>query len=451
MIATRIVTVNWDRKLLMPILCLAAYGITAGIALQDFIDPTSLHFLLGLLALPFTFTCRRNQQAAYGWALASAACSLLCFLMPVKTILFFSIGFAGFFLARFFGKAPTLLSAGVLLLMAPAFQYIANVFSFPVRLALARCVGWLFQFAAPHTVTEGAVIHHNGAAFSVDLACVGLNMLTASLLLAIMFLGHYQKAMSRSLHWYSVFLFMAVVVGLNIISNLMRIFLLVHFAILPEDAMHEVVGALCLMLYAALPAAWLAKRIAARARWAAPVAPAFNIGKFAILGYIALLAFIGTASYGVAQGDTYHSFQAFAARRITGYSVAQQAPGILKVENGQSLTYIKYIRGFFDIDHNPTICWKGSGYQFENIAKRQFHGQELYTAHLVNGTERLYTAWCYSNGRRFTTSQMAWRRDMLKKKTVYAIVNITTATPAALDREVNRVLQQHSLKSLFDF
>ncbi len=432
-----------------PLSCVAAFALTAVLALNDFLQWQSLQVLLGFMAFPFTVAQAKNKKFRYGWFIAAAGCALFCFAIPVKTALFFSVGFSGFALLAFFGKRATVASAAVLFLMAPVFQYFVNTFSFEVRLALARWVGHLFQIFKSNTSAQQAVIHHNGNAFSVDPACMGLNMLVASLLLAIIFLGYQQRNQAKRLASYFTLMFLAVVVLLNIGSNLIRIFLLVQFAIAPEAVLHEAIGLICLAVYVAVPAGFGAKWcVKIRGKPQPPAVVASTKTKSPLL-ILPLLALITAAGIFIGENDSYKRFEPFSHKRLDGYSVIQHVPGILKIENKNALVYIKYIRGFYDTDHNPAICWRGSGYTFQNVATQNINGTNFFTARLQNQTDTLYTAWCYSTGKRYVTSQMAWRKDMAWSGSTYAVINITAATEQALVHELKMLTANHPFAPLF--
>lgn len=433
-------------------LMVSAFLAIGILSLQDYVNLESLSFVLGMLALPFTFTKPQRQPSSYGYIVLACLCLLLTFAIPVKTLLFFGIGFCIFALLQAGGIKPGFLSTVTLFLMAPVFQYFANTFSFPIRLLLTNWVGRAFRFSQQHATIKGNSIYTNGNEFSVDPACMGLNMLVTSLLVAVMLIGFYQKKHGRQLRWHGVLFFMVAVVVLNGFSNLVRIFLLVQFAILPNNALHHITGLLCLALYVAVPATVLAKYMV----WKWGLVPLTTTHPFhtAIIKrqgtmHIALLVLVAAASFYMRQSDTFKTFRYFANRKIPGYTLSQYAPGILKLENSGSLIYIKYLRGFYDTDHNPTLCWKGSGYTFEDVQLQASGGLELYTATLIRGKEKLYTAWCYSNGYKHTTSQTAWRINMAKTKTTYALVNITTASKQELNSEIAAILNGHSLNALF--
>ncbi|RYY96435.1 MAG: hypothetical protein EOO11_13500 [Chitinophagaceae bacterium] len=122
---------------------------------------------------------------------------------------------------------------------------------------------------------------------------------------------------------------------------------------------------------------------------------------------------------------------------------------MLKLTDGPHLVYVKYVRGFYDLEHNPTICWSGNGYTFSEVNEATVGGTRIYTAHLVQGAGRLYTAWWYSNGAVNTNRQTEWRRLMFLGAPRFAVVNVTAASPAERDREVARLLREHTLAPLF--
>ena len=121
----------------------------------------------------------------------------------------------------------------------------------------------------------------------------------------------------------------------------------------------------------------------------------------------------------------------------------------LKWKIKKSLLYIKFIRGFYDTEHNPSICWKGSGYDFKEIRKVRLGTHEIFAAVLDNGTEKLHTAWWYGNGSKAGIDQWAWRWDLLQGAGPYAVVNLTANTEPDLHRELNKIFHHNILDPLF--
>lgn len=435
------------QKVKAGILLLVYAGIWVA-TLRDFLSPTSLSAILALWTLPFTLH-REEGGLSHGWTLLALLLTGLSFAVPVKTLLYFSAGGGLLLLLPLLSYRPSFLSVAVWVVASPAFQYLTNVFSFPIRLQLT---GWAGQVLALwfHDITvRGNVIYFGSNEFSVDPACMGLNMLVTSLLLGIMTLGYFQRKEKKQVGWVWALLFLTVVLGLNILSNLLRIMLLVQFAVWPGTLMHDVVGLACLLLYVLLPSAlgarWLVHRLGTPRNESGPrlVRPPRLWTQYLLVALITLSA------VRVMTVDTYAGFKGAEAAQVPGYTSSVFVPGIIKLENNASLVYVKYVRGFYDTDHNPSLCWKGSGYEFQQVAQTTMAGVPVYTALLVNGVDRLYTAWWYGNGTRHTIDQWEWRYDRFKGAPDYAVINVTAGDQRFLQEEVERVIRQNTLSPLF--
>jgi exosortase N len=147
--------------------------------------------------------------------------------------------------------------------------------------------------------------------------------------------------------------------------------------------------------------------------------------------------------------DTFKAFEKIENCVVADYKITCFVPGILKLENNTSLVYVKYLRGFYDTDHNPAICWKGSGYELSETKMDAAGEVPVYTSMLVNGTETLYTAWWYSNNVSHTVSQLEWRWAMLQGKGPYAIINVTTNNKNELMQVIKRIKEERLLDPLF--
>jgi exosortase N len=372
---------------------------------------------------------------------------LLCLMIPVQTFLYFSLvllfiywfGKKGYHLA-FLGWASLIISS-------PVFSYAATVFSFPIRLQLAEWVGSLFALGRSQVSTKGNSIFFGGQEFSVDPACMGLHMLSVSMLLGIALIGLLHRAANRKLSFSRSFLFLVFLFMLNILANLVRIVVLVQFALLPGTTGHELAGLFCLLVYVLIPSGILARRLV-------DSSPSYTVSESVRTNvsygyfYLLVILFFVTALR-LCTADTYAGFTSKSLIKLPGYTTRQFAPGILKIENQKSLLYIKFIRGFYDTEHNPSICWKGSGYDFKEIRKVRVGANEIFTALLDNGNEQLHTAWWYGNGAKAGIDQWAWRWDMLKGSIPYAVINITTNTEEDLRKELKLVLGQKLLNPLF--
>lgn len=428
----------------------AAYLGIWFLTLTAYLPFYSLTFALAFFAFPFTIIKKYTSTIRWPFVFLSVLFVSLSFIVPVKTVLFFSIGFAVFVLIGDYVGRAGFLSCCTLVFVAPVFQYAVNVFSFPIRLKITAFAGNLFSLSSNDVFIKGNVILYNGNEFSVDPACMGLNMLVTSLLLGVMLIGFYQRKYGRELRWFFVLVCFAVIVSLNIFSNLLRIVLLVHFAILPQDDLHEIVGLICLGVYVLLPSAFfvrlLVNRLAREQKQSLNQQKQFKNGAFL---HLLLLSAIGFSAYNISKSDTYIDYH-LKTGTIADYNASKFIPGVIKLESEKALAYVKYIRGFYDSDHNPTICWKGSGYEFENTRIEEVCSFKIYRASLVSGNDKLYTAWWYSNGDDDNTADpLQWRWRMMQNKKRYAVINVTAATEKELNAELHRILTQKLLLPLF--
>ena len=426
------------------------YVTLAIIALKDYLPFHSLNFILGLLALPLSLQIQQQRKRSWRFGWIVLICMTLCFILPVNTLLYFAIWFALFFLIECFYSKINMLPIFTIVLMSPVFQYFINTFSFPIRLELTRIAGTLFNVINTEVVVKGNVIIHQGAEFSVDPGCMGLSMMEASLLLGIMLIGVYQHRFQRRLRNWKLLLYMGAIAVLNVIANLIRIILLVQFSVLPDTFSHELAGVVCLILYVVLPAVGMAylliKRSPDRSNEIIKIA---NVLRRSIILHLGILACISLLAVRVSKADTYKKTYVSSVKQTDNFLVTPYAHGILKLQNKQTLIYIKYIRGFYDTDHNPMICWKGSGYVFEQIQKEKISNQEVYTGMLINDDEKLYSAWWYDNGRSTSISQLEWRWDMLRGAESYAVVNVTCSSPEELFTQVKNIFQKKVLATFF--
>jgi exosortase N len=435
-------------KLKTGILLLVYAGIWISV-LRDYQPLTSLAFVLALWTLPFTVRREVPKRLPVGWMASAILCIVLSFLVPVKTLLYLSIGWALFLLLPLFSYRPTFLSIAVWVVACPAFQYVTNVFSFPIRLQLTEWAGQLLALWFKGITTRGNVIYYGHHEFSVDPACMGLNMLVTSLLLGVMTFGYFQLRLRKRVVWGWALLFLIAILGCNVISNLFRIMLLVQFSVWPGTLLHDLVGLACLALYVLLPSVLLARLVVNRLgvayqKVSDPVpSPAPRL----LLHYL-LAALTVLSSWRVLSVDTYADFKGAATGKVPGYNITSYAPGILKLENDHALVYVKYVRGFYDTDHHPSLCWKGSGYEFQQVEPTTVGGTPVYTALLVNGPGKLYTAWWYGNGHSNTIDQFRWRYDRLKGANNYAVINVTTADQASLHAEVEKIIRHKVLNPL---
>ena len=164
--------------------------------------------------------------------------------------------------------------------------------------------------------------------------------------------------------------------------------------------------------------------------------------------HLALLAITIAAAITVDGHNKDISTVAANAPVVDGYTTQRISADILKLENDHSLIYIKAIAGFYSAEHNPMICWRGSGYELKQIAEEEMGGSKVYTALLQNGSDQLFTAWWYENGSNRTIDQLNWRMDALTGGNNYSVVNVTAASKDLLLKAIIHINHENLIPRL---
>lgn len=428
------------------------YIVIAGIRLHDYINWASPVFLLGLFCLLQVSLPDSGGKISLRFAYISIAFGLLSIFLPVKTILYASgCTTLLFVLESNFGKVRHA-AVFTLMIMSPVFEYATNIFSFPIRLSLTGIAGTMMMFSGQQVFARGNMLMLNGNEFSVDPECMGLHMLQTSLLLGIMICSFYIQQYKIRLRLLTLLFILLIITGLNVMSNLFRIIALVQFNIQPGTVLHEVIGLCCLLGYVAVPGAFLIKMIIKKNAGKKYVAndpllvqPNRPVPFTAL--YLVVAATLAIAAFNNFKYTTEKHLP-MPSPVLPGYAVERINADILKLNSPASLVYIKHIQGFYSTEHNPMICWKGSGYSFKRIEKSRIDGQLVYTAILTKGEEQLYTAWWYDNTKNRTISQVSWRLDVFKGGADYALVNVTCSDYSNLNKSVRKILNTGSLNKL---
>lgn len=427
------------------------YAIVILIVLHAYIKWQSVNVVLGLLALPLVTIIQPESCRNIRYGTAAALFALLTVLLPLKTLLYFTVAFACFFVTEnFFGKI-NLLPVGVVGLMSPVFRFVADEFSVPIRLQLTSWAGAVMSCIQGNITVKGNVIVSNGNEFLVDPACMGLNMMVTSLLLQLIIIAMYQRKYQLQLGWLQVTGLLAVSFVLNIVSNLFRIICLVWFNILPGTTMHELTGIFCLLVYVVIPMIWLTQLVIKHKGQVASIAQTNTtpvLWKNVLRIHLVLFVIISWAAFKTVLNDRKVADATAAVVAVDGYETERVTAEIVKLQNNESLVYVKNIPDFFSADHHPMICWKGSGYSFKQMQQETIGGQQIYTALLINGNEQLYTGWWYDNGIDHTVEQVSWRYKMLIGEKPFSVVNVTAGNKQQLISEIEGIISTNRLKPL---
>jgi exosortase N len=316
-----------------------------------------------------------------------------------------------------------------LLVLSPLLRYVDAVFGFAVRLRLSEWAGELLRTVGMPVQTDGNLLVLHGQEMAVDPACMGLRMTGMTLLLAVFWLLAYERRQVRSVPAAWVLAYAGTALGLTVLSNLIRIVLLVLFGLNPDHPLHEIAGLACVLVYAWLPlwllARWLVGRYGVSNRLeAVPVRnglkgiwrSGLTIGLLGVLGF----AFVRPAS------------QLYPAVGRAGYVRQTIRFGFVQYSRPGELIYVKPLPDWYSAEHSPAICWKGQGYTLRHVREVVMAGRRVYTGELKKGSQTLQTAWWFTNGPHQSVGQVDVRTRMLRGEPGFALINVTVARASAL-------------------
>lgn len=315
------------------------------------------------------------------------------------------------------------------------------MFDFPVRLWLTGQTAALLSFGGIKAVAAGNLVQLANCDFSIDPACAGLNMLIISLVLSLFILMHFQRQTGRRLPFIYLAGFFLATIGLNIACNFFRILVLVGFKIMPGTFFHDFAGIVCLAIYVIVPLCagvkpllnrfgktMAAQQPEVKKRLNCVTHPAVHALFAAILLFIML---------NVRDADTLaHKGKSI---DLPGFTKYEMTSGITRFYNKDALIYLKPTV-FYAPEHDPMICWTGSGYEFTTIQKEKIKGTEIYTGTLEKGRDKIYAAWWFDNGSIKTVNQLQWRWAAAKGQHPFCLVNVNAASKQSLRKQVEWVL-----------
>jgi len=404
---------------------------------------SGINVLLGCCLLPLGIFFNEKQRFNIIYLFLMIFFGVIAYTCSVRTFYFFMIAFYALFLLELWiGKIDTIILF-LLAFMSPFFHQIAVILGFPIRLTLSQWAGEMLSFAGFNIMVEGNTIVLTGSAFSVDEACMGLSMLAVSLLMGVAAMAHHYRQSRLRLDLFALGAFFFAVLLLNLISNLLRIMLLVIFKVLPDNPMHDVIGVLCLIGYVVIPLYFVSRLFIKKFG-----RPALSMEESRPLTLFRKSLLVICAIAIVATG-IHVNMQRLEPVQIThvtiepeNFSVSKMEQGITKLYNDEMLVYVKPIPEFFTGEHTPLLCWKGSGFEFRGVKKVMVDGKEIYCGRLEKPGETLFTAWWYDNGEIVTIDQWNWRVRMLKRENKFSLINVTARAESTLLKNVKQIFEK---------
>lgn len=449
----KIVKVVKSSIIFLPLLMCLCYAIIALRFLSGHLS-MNMSLVVGMMLMPYLCSIEKDKRSLR-FLIPALLMASLAFLVPARSVFFFFLLFSFLlFLENFIGKV-SLLFFFVMVLISPLFKFFSDALSFPLRLWLSRTAADTITFAGIKARSAGNIINIDGFDFYIDQACAGLNMLNLSLLISLFIITFHQRKTCRSLSFLAIISVLVFTFLLNIFSNFFRILLVVIFKIMPGTTMHDLVGLFSLTVYVILPMVWLTgpfvnrfgKHIPKNEQSNKEGQDSFNknlrnlFSSALVLRYPALqLIFFGIMVY-----LSLHPQKTPAASindeniQLIGYQKTILENNVLKFENKEALIYMKPT-AFYTPEHNPMVCWTGSGYEFQLINKEVIKGIEVYTGTLIKGKDKIYASWWFDNGPVKTIDQLNWRWQGAKGSKGFYLVNVNAATACGLKKITENLL-----------
>jgi exosortase N len=425
---------------------LAVYILIGITALHTYFAWRSTFFMLSVVAMAMVFRVNRTRVGSMRCGWIALLFGVLSWYLPVFTLRYATLITALFFVVEYFYGRIHVLTFITTILVTPVIDYATNVFSFPIRLWLTGMAGKLLSAVNPAVTTSGNMIRLGNNEFTVDIACMGLQMMLTSLLCGVMLMAFYQRRYQKILPGIFTGLVLLSITGLNIIANLFRIILLVQFALPPGTAAHDGMGILCLLMYVILPLIpgikWLVQRYGESPVSSTTTAPPL----YGLAIHLLLLGGIVAGHYLKKNDNRDHTGADTHVKSLPGYTCTTEKEHVIKQTTADVLLYIKPIPGFYFTDHQPMICWKGSGFEFFKVQEVNMQGVKMYTAELKKNNSTLYTAWWYESSTRRSSSQLEWRWDAFCSGHHYYLVNITVEKKALLEQKIGELLRVHVIQ-----
>lgn len=431
---------SYHTKILVSILLVVLATLLCFQNLVYYLIP-NLSFFVFLAITPFVFTINKKERkirfAGYSFLFIG-----LYFLFKMQLLFFLSFSsFILFIIESNLGRVNAL-PLFIILLLSPYSSFIFNVFGFSARLLITEYATTILSFVFEEVASNGNNILINNQSFSVDPECMGLTMVGYGYATTLLFINFFERKFERKLSIYKIVGLLMVSTFFIILVNLFRIVIIVILQSKPETVLHELVGLLSFGLYFILPlyfiVNWAVRNNKLSIDNTSDVFFAYKkLFPFLTIILISLLTYLNV------NRSNYRNLPLDAKSNeieIAGFAKSITQHNVMKFVNNKALIYIKPSCHFLGPDHSPTICWKGSGYEFINIKTMKKGSFEIYKAELKNGDEILQTAWWFDNGKDKIISQLDWRWKTAIGKEPYRLINITSVSKEELTNQINHLL-----------
>lgn len=421
----------WIVSILLPI----------GIFLYAFPDYIIKHtfFWVCLITLPISII--RQPKSKFPFFICCLGLALVSALLPTTIGIYVYVCSMTLFIAQH--KLGGIHVVGLVhaFLASPFFTYISNLVSFPIRIQLSKVVSRILTATGFENEVLGNVIVINGHEFLVDQACSGMYLLGYGILFGTIILS--LRIRMQSISTAALIRYYGLLLILIIWGNIVRIYILVVGSIEADHWMHEAIGLLLFALQILIPFYFIVNRKPAKL----VSAELTKQTVFPRIQYLTLTAILIVMVFVVSNRN--QPSDDFQSATFPGFEVDRPSTEVIKLTNNESLIYIKKPVAAYNADHNPLICWSGSGYSFKQVDNLTLGDKVINIATLKKGEDVLYTSWWFESVQSQTSNQWDWRWRSFKKGEQFYLVNTTCKTKEELKKQVTNLLRESIISQNF--
>ncbi|MEO0898601.1 MAG: exosortase N [Bacteroidota bacterium] len=402
-----------------------------------------LNQVLGVMLLPFAIKVLEPGTYSLRYVWAALILMLASIVFENHLLLFLAGGTCFLLLLEYYVGRVNYLPIALLLLMSPFLASWFTAFTFPLQLGQSEKIWKLLNMLGVETELAGNRFYLNGKWFAVQAECLGIHILNMGLFIALLVMALFEDKVSWS--WWKISLVLVLATLLSYAANFIRMMVLVIFQSPPKTLGHEIVGLLSIGFCVALPiylSIWFMSKWASKIssnKAIVPIRKKFAHPILPFLPHITALVFCLMVIW------QYHRMRKPIRKELEnlhyeGYTCQRIRQGIASLSSEEVLIYVKAPASFWQADHHPTICWRGSGYAVRHISEDSVGKNVVMKAQLHREGEVLYTAWWYANGEMITPSQWEWRRRSASGEPSFCLFNVSVDDPEQLEVECEKLL-----------
>ena len=317
--------------------------------------------------------------------------------------------------------------------VSPYSKFVHSTYSYDLREQLGKIIEKLFKTLNFNIEIHGNLVKYNNNTFTIDPDCAGIQMMFIGFVIGIAILIYLENSRKIRFNEVEILLSLLILFLLNLANNLMRITFLIYFIVLPDNILHDIIGIISLILFTLLPFAIIAYLYANKKNKSEKLneiqSPLKSRNYWV---YFCLIAVILSTSF-TASSKPHSSTNKL---NLKNYQSTELTEGIVKYSNKSSIIYQKPTF-IFKSEHNPMVCWQGSGYDLQQLQTIKIGNHIYKMGKLISGKDTLYTAWWFDNGINSSIDQWEWRKEKIKNSTSnYYLINISTESYSQLVSEL---------------